>query len=125
MLVLSNCSVYRERHRSYVRCRCNCNCQISLSKGARQFSSGLVTSAFSLQNNIFWGAAGLGFEPRLTDPESVVLPLHQPILYEKVFQSLTNLALNPKQAGHFEYPEGFGRAGYRLEHLVSEPQIDL
>ena len=73
-----------------------------------------------------------------------MLPLHQPILYEKVFQSLTNLALklltdrlsnegtlklllalNPKQAGHFEYPEGFGRAGYRLEHLVSEPQIDL
>ena len=32
------------------------------------------------------GAAGLGFEPRLTDPlESVVLPLRQPILYEKVF----------------------------------------
>ena len=39
------------------------------------------------------GAAGLGFEPRLTDPESVVLPLHPPLLYEKVFQSLTKLAL--------------------------------
>ena len=42
----------------------------------------------------FCVAAGLGFEPRLTDPlESIVLPLHQPILYEKVVQSLTSLAL--------------------------------
>jgi hypothetical protein len=30
-------------------------------------------------------AAGLGFEPRLTDPELVVLPLHHPIVYERVF----------------------------------------
>ena len=38
------------------------------------------------QNGGFVRAAGLGFEPRLTDPlESVVLPLRQPILYEKVF----------------------------------------
>src|SRR5215217_2098440 len=104
-----------------------------------------VSPHFSCKQRDFGVAAGLGFEPRLTDPlESVVLPLHQPIWYEKVFQSLTNLALklltdrlsnegtlklllalNPKQAGHFKYPEGFGRAGYRLEHLVSEPQIDL
>ena len=42
----------------------------------------------------FCVAARLGFEPRLTDPlESIVLPLHQPILYEKVVQSLTSLAL--------------------------------
>ncbi len=32
-------------------------------------------------NLLFWRsylAAGLGFEPRQTDPESVVLPLHNP-----------------------------------------------
>jgi len=38
------------------------------------------------QNGGFVRAAGLEFEPRLTDPlESVVLPLRQRILYEKVF----------------------------------------
>jgi poly-beta-hydroxybutyrate-responsive repressor len=31
-----------------------------------------------------WGAAGLGFEPRLTDPESVVLPLHHPAIQRGV-----------------------------------------
>jgi hypothetical protein len=36
-------------------------------------------------------ATGLGFEPRLTDPGAVVLPLRQPILYEKVFSSLMAL----------------------------------
>jgi len=36
-------------------------------------------------------ATGLGFEPRLTNPGAVVLPLRQPILYEKVFSSLMGL----------------------------------
>jgi hypothetical protein len=37
-----------------------------------------------LQIKEFSEAAGLGFEPRLTDPESVVLPLHHPAIQRGV-----------------------------------------
>jgi hypothetical protein len=37
-------------------------------------------------------AAGEGFEPSLTDPESIMLPLHNPVVCGRVFRFLTALA---------------------------------
>ena len=39
-------------------------------------------------------AAGLGFEPRQTDSESVVLPLHHPAIQEKYPNTKVLLGLN-------------------------------
>jgi hypothetical protein len=50
-------------------------CRACSSLPGDYFSSGLATSAFTLQNEGVKGAAGLGFEPRLTDLiESVSIP---------------------------------------------------
>ena len=45
-----------------------------------------------------WGAAGLGFEPRLTDPESVVLPA---VLYRRVRGLQLKQAKYPTSHGWF------------------------
>jgi hypothetical protein len=52
-------------------------------KAPAEFTEFFANSMFYLQSTELQGAAGLGFEPRLTDPlESVVLPSH-PLFYRQ------------------------------------------
>ena len=60
------------------------NCQISVKK-VRELLKPFV---FIHNLQVDKEAAGLGFEPRLTDPESVVLPLHHPALQSGAYCNL-------------------------------------
>ena len=63
--------------------RLRCVTVKSLSRRTDCLSTSQLSSAFLLQIGTFVEAAGPGFEPGLSDSESLVLPLHHPARIER------------------------------------------